>query len=109
MILFEEIWPKLYEHGASAKQEEGTRRYWQTLNPEQQEQAFVTITTKLKGGGFVWYDPIRAIKEAVRQVSKRKLQLTFAEYYQRYGTTEEVDGWRRVFIKEQEKTIFVKE
>ena len=68
MITFEDIWRVLYEHGASSKQEEGTRRYWAGLRPEQQEQVFTTITTKLREGKFVWYDPIRAIKENLRRV-----------------------------------------
>ena len=94
MITFEQIWRVLYEHGASNKQEEGTRRFWATLTTEQQEQAFTTITLRLKKGSFVWYDPIRAIKEALRQKRKEKQELTFAEYYAKYGTTEETDGWR---------------
>ena len=34
--------------------------------------------------------------------------LSYADYYTRFGTTEEVDGWRRVFLPEQQKTIYVK-
>ena len=60
---FNSLWQLLYDHGASAKKEEGTRRFWDTLTPQQQEQAFTTITTKLKEDKFVQYDPIRAIKE----------------------------------------------
>ena len=94
MITFEEIWCVLYEHGASTKQEEGTRRYWSTLRPDQQERAFTTITQRLGTGKFVWYDPIRAIKEALRSYRKEKEQLTLAEYYARFGTTEEQGGWK---------------
>ena len=93
MVTFEEIWRVLYEHGASSRKEEGTRRYWETLSPEQQERAFTTISSKLKEGKFVQYDPIRAIKEALRSYRKEKEQLTFAEYYARFGTTEEQGGW----------------
>lgn len=35
--------------------------------------------------------------------------LSFSDYYAQFGTTEEQNGWRRVFIKEQQKTVFVKE
>ena len=34
--------------------------------------------------------------------------LSFKEYYARYGTTEETDGWRRVFLPERQTTIYVK-
>ena len=95
MITFEQIWRALYDNGASDKKEEGTRRYWETLTPEQQERAFTTITRKLREGGFVWYDPIRAIKEALKVRGRKDERiLSFQEYYQRYGTTEERDGWK---------------
>lgn len=107
MIPFEQIWPLLYEHGASEKKEEGTRRFWANLTPYQQEKAFTTINTKLQEGKFVQYDPIRAIKENIPHHSGIE-KLSFNDYYQRFGTTEEVDGWRRQFIPEQQKTIYVK-
>ena len=81
----------LYEHGASAKKEEGTRRYWATLTPQQQRQVFTTISTKLREDKFVQYDPIRAIKENLRKA--RKQILSFDDYYARFHTTEERDGW----------------
>ena len=40
---FNELWNLLYQHGASAKKEEGTRRFWNTLTPQQQSYAFTTI------------------------------------------------------------------
>lgn len=65
MIDFQQIWALLYDHGASAKKEEGTRRFWETLTAEEQMHVFTTISTKLKEGKFVQYDPIRAIKESL--------------------------------------------
>ena len=50
MILFEQIWPVLYDNGASAKKEEGTRRFWETLLSEEQEYAFTIISQKVKEG-----------------------------------------------------------
>ena len=70
MILFEQIWPVLYDNGASAKKEEGTRRFWATLSSEEQEYAFTIISQKVKEGKFVQYDPIRAIKETIRRMKK---------------------------------------
>jgi hypothetical protein len=90
---FEELWAMLYEHGASAKKEDGTRRFWNTLTADEQIHVFTTITTKLKEGKFVQFDPIRAIKEN-RPRKSLPQQLSFNEYYARYGTTEERDGWK---------------
>ncbi len=61
--LFNQLWALLYEHGASEKKKEGTRRFWNTLTEEQQRQVFTTISRKLKEDKFVQFDPIRAIKE----------------------------------------------
>ena len=63
MTDFKDLWAQLYDHGASPRKEEGTRRYWATLTPEQQDYAFTSISKKLDEGKFVQYDPIRAIRE----------------------------------------------
>ena len=34
--------------------------------------------------------------------------LSYADYYARFGTTEEQGGWQRKFLPEQQKTIYVK-
>ena len=60
------IWALLVENGASARKEEGTRRYWDTLSAQQQKAAISTISGKLKDGRFVHFDPIQAIKENIR-------------------------------------------
>jgi hypothetical protein len=62
---FNTMWQLLYDHGASAKKEEGTRRFWDTLSEEEQQIAFTTITKKLKEKAFVNFDPIRAIRENI--------------------------------------------
>ena len=70
MITFDELWVALYEHGASEKKREGTLRYWETLTEEQQERVFNSISSKLREGKFVQYDPIRAIKENTPKVAR---------------------------------------
>lgn len=104
--LFNALWAMLYDHGASAKKEEGTRRYWATLTPQQQRQVFTTISTKLQEDKFVQYDPIRAIKENLQK--ERQQVMSADEYYRRYGTQANQDGWVRTFLPEQQKTIYVR-
>ena len=70
MIAFKNIWQLLLDNGASPRKEEGTRRFWDSLTPEQQRAAFTTITTKLATHAFVHYDPIRAIKENIWSVKE---------------------------------------
>ena len=64
---FEAVWQALYENGSSRKNHDATKRFWDTLTPAQQHQAFVRITKKSQEGGFLQYDPIRAIKENIRK------------------------------------------
>ena len=104
--LFNKLWALLYEHGASAKKEEGTRRYWATLTLHQQQAVLTTISNKLDEGKFVQFDPIRAIKENTPKA--QRLIISAEEYYRRYGTQANQDGWVRTFLPEQQKTIYVK-
>lgn len=105
-FLFNKLWPLLYDHGASAKKEEGTRRYWATLTLEQQKSVLTTISSKLSEGKFVQFDPIRAIKENLPKAPKQQV-LSFDEYYARYGTTTPCDGWQMTNPTGQ-KVIYVK-
>ena len=38
----------------------------------------------------------------------RQQTMSFDDYYKKYGTTEETDGWKRVFKPEERRTIYVK-
>ena len=39
----------------------------------------------------------------------RRQEMSFNEYYAKFGTTEEQNGWVRTFLPEQQKTIYVKQ
>ena len=41
--------------------------------------------------------------------NKPRQELSFKDYYARFHTTEERDGWVRKFLPEQQKTIYVKQ
>ena len=98
MIEFNTLWQLLLENGASPRKEEGTRRYWLSLNDEQQTLAFNNISRKLAEHGFVHYDPIRAIKENIRTYKmpeptnyngrslKSGVKYVIAKYKGSYGT-----------------------
>ena len=74
---------------------------------EQQRYIYRTIRDRKKESLFVDYNPLFAIR---RFSQPRKPQtLSFNDYYIKFGTTEEQNGWRRVFIPEKQKTIYVKQ
>ena len=64
---FEPTWQALFENGSSRKNKDATKRFWDTLTPVQQHQAYLSITQKVRENKFVQYDPIRAIKENIRK------------------------------------------
>ncbi len=93
---FETTWDALVENGSSRRNREATKRFWDTLSADQQSRAYERITRKVREGRFVQYDPIRAIKENIRNIPGTETQLSYNDYYARYGTTEEQAGWKMV-------------
>ena len=68
-------------------------RLWQGYGPARQEEIYSTIESKLRHGEFVHENPYFAIEDNARQ-RPRQQTLSYADYYARYGTTEERDGWK---------------
>jgi len=106
MFTFNDLWQLLYDHGATDTKKGDCAQLWDRLTAQQQQQLITTITTKLRQNKFVHYDPIRAMRENIRKASE--MTLSFNDYYTKYGTTEECDGWKRQFIPEKQTTIYVK-
>ena len=105
---FETTWDALVENGSSRRNREATKHFWDTLTADKQRRAHDNITRKLREGRFVHYDPIRAIKENCRNIPGTETQLSYNEYYERYGTTEEQGGWEKVFLEKEQRTIYIK-
>ena len=95
---FEPTWQALVETGTSKRNKDATKRFWDTLAPEKQHQAYVRITQKAREGGFLQYDPIRAIKENIRRHQivgptnynglrlKAGVRYVIAKYHGSFGT-----------------------
>ena len=71
-IIFNQLWPLLYNHGASECKRAEAAALFETYTPEQQQQILTTISSKLKENKFVQYNPIRAIKENVPRRTERR-------------------------------------
>ena len=61
MITFEEFWQLLYDHGSRNYYKNDTWARWNELTPEQQQTLYNTISTKIRTGKFVDYNPLQAI------------------------------------------------
>ena len=78
-------------------------RLWETLTARQQQQIYNTIRDKLQAGKFVHYDPVKAIQDNIPKVQI----ITADEYYRRYHTQANHDGWVRKHIPEEQRTVYI--
>ena len=91
MKTFNDIWQLLSPKVEYANRMKACYELWISLTENQQDTIFDAISEKLAKGKFVDYNPLFAIKNHCRQ---RSQTLSFNDYYNRYGTTEERDGWK---------------
>lgn len=109
MIVFEEIWALLAPEGEYKRRRGACERLWGSYEPGRQEAIYERIAEKKRRGEFVNMNPYFAIEDNAREICPQQQTLTYQQYYAKYGTTEEVDGWKRVFVQKEQKTIFVKQ
>ena len=106
MARFEDLWQSLLQHGSSNYKRAAAEAEWNSYSPEQQQQIYTTICQKLEQNKFVHYDPVQAIRDNIRKLAPK--QLSYQEYYARFGTTEEQDGWKMT-NPTGNKVIYVKQ
>jgi len=107
MKTIDDIWQLLNPQGEYKRRRGVCERLWQGYSPARQEEIYSIIAGKLQRGEFVSENPYFAIEDnALKQ--PRRQTLSFRDYYARYGTTEETDGWHRQFLPEKQTTIYVK-
>ena len=99
---FEEFWELFNPEPEFNNRQRACRMLW-SQKSEQKQQAIINF---LKNGNQRSsqnpYYFLADFRERPRQI------LSYADYYARYGTTEETDGWVRTFLPDQQKTIYVK-
>ncbi len=93
MITFFEIWTLLEPKTEYANLFKHCKELWNSLTPEKQEQVFLKIEKKKNEHKFVDYNPLLALRNNATERSKRQEMLSYADYYARFGTTEEQGGW----------------
>ena len=110
MRTFNEFWELLSPKVEFANRKRACFDLWNSLSENRQNELYDTISDKLSKGKFVDYNPLFAMKNnSLPLKGAGGLQtLSFADYYAKFGTTEEQDGWQRTFLPEQQKTIYVK-
>ena len=106
---FEIFWTLVANRGHVARFYRAECEYlWKNYSPAQQRAIYDTIERKLQTGQFVHYNPANALRD--NEPRKPKIQIMSAEeYYRIHQTQENLDGWQRTFLPEQQKTIYVKQ
>ena len=107
MTTFDFLWQLLQSHGVIPNKKAEAAQLWNRYSLEQQREIYRSIRDHLREGKFVNYNPVIAIKN---HTPRKRLpqQISYGEYYKRYGTDLEMDGWRRKFLPEERRTIYVK-
>ena len=77
------------------------QRLWEQSTPAKQSAIITWLETH---GAYKGRNPYFFILDFKPQ----QMQMSFNDYYARFGTTDEQGGWERKFLPEQQKTIYVK-
>ena len=103
-----DFWCLVKDHGRVAHfYKSECEALWNTYSPEQQQAICETIEQKLQADKFVSFRPTDAMRDNLPKAPKIQI-ISADEYYRRFHTQTNQDGWVRTFIPEQQKTIYVK-
>ena len=95
MITFFEMWTVLEPKSEYANLFVHCKQLWDSWTPDKQEEVFLKIEKKKTEHKFVDYNPLLALRNNAFERPKPQQTLSFNEYYMRYGTTLEQDGWKQ--------------
>ena len=81
---------------------------WNNYSPEQQQAICESIEKKLQSGRFVSYRPNEALLDNVPRAPKTEI-ISYDEHYRRFHTDVPQGGFKKIFLQDQHKTIYVKQ
>ena len=106
---FEYLWELLSHHGGVAEYYKITlEQLWSEYTLEEQRTIYQSIREKLLSKKFVHYNPVKAVLENAGMTKRAAETLSYSEYYKRFGTTDEQEGWERKHLPEKQTTIYIK-
>ena len=107
MSTFNYIWTLLEPKTEYANLINKCKELWDSFPIETQRAIYAKIRKKKSENLFVDYNPLLAIRNNAIAPQKKTEMLSFNDYYQRFGTTEEQGGWKMANPTGQ-KVIYVK-
>ena len=93
MDSFDIIWQLLNPKVQYANRKQACYRLWLSFSEDKRNRIIARIKDKLTKGKFVDYNPYFAI---LKNSQEQMLIMSFDDYYAKYNTTEERDGWKMV-------------
>ena len=108
---FHQIWDLLSPQGEFKRRENACRRLWQGYGEALQLAIFEALSKAKAHGESIKPNPYFAIEDAalaLQNQAPRQQTMSFDDYYKKFGTTEDTDGWKRKFLPEKQTTIYVK-
>ena len=96
MITFFEVWSFLEPKAEYANLFGHCKQLWESWSDEKKEEVLQKIEKKKAEHKFVDYNPLLALRNNATERPKRKQTLSFQQYYAKYNTTQETDGWKMV-------------
>ena len=106
---FEDFWILVANRGRVAHYyKDECVALWKKYTPAQQQAIYDAIEKKIRAGKFVSFRPNEAILDNVPAAPQTQI-LSYDEHYRRYGTDMPQDGFQKVFLPDQHKTIYVKQ
>lgn len=107
MCSFFSVWALLNPQGEYKRRYNACQRLWASYEPEMQQRVYTTLCEAMQRGERVSPNPYFAIEDTALRLQRPRATLSYADYYARYGTTEEQDGWKRI-NPTGEKVIYIK-
>ena len=100
---FEIFWDLFNPDPEFNNRQRACRVLWEQKREQQRQAVIEFLRNGRQRSSVNPYYFLADFRERSRQI------LSYTDYYNRYGTTEEKDGWVRTFLPEQQKTIYVKQ
>jgi len=92
MITFFELWTLLEPKAEYANLFGHCKQLWESWPGDKQEEVFLKIEKKKAEHKFVDYNPLLALRN--NAAPPKRQVMSYADYYVKFGTTEERDGWK---------------
>ncbi len=99
MHSFYGLWALLKPEGEYKRRKGACERLWGSYDEETRQYVYGAIVAAKERGEWINPNPYFAIEDVViraREQNRQKQTLSYSEYYKRYGTTEEREGWKMV-------------